>query len=90
MDSFTEAAALVRQNEVGRRALVQTPFGRRLVTYADLTASARFLHFVEAWFRHVQPFYANTHTGASTTGRVLTQLRESGTSSHAPSCSTDC
>ncbi len=75
-DRFGELAELVRQNEVGRRATIQTPFGRRLVSYADLTATGRFLHFVEAWFRHVQPFYANTHTAISSTGRMMTQLRE--------------
>lgn len=76
MDDFRQLAELVRQNEVGRRATIRTPFGSRLVTYADLTATGRFLHFVEAWFRHVQPFYANTHTGISSTGRMMTQLRE--------------
>ncbi|MFO0560758.1 MAG: aminotransferase class V-fold PLP-dependent enzyme [Polyangiales bacterium] len=66
----------LRQNEVGRRACVDTPFGRRLLTYADLTASGRYLHFVEAWIRRVRPFYANTHTNVSTTGRIMTGLRE--------------
>jgi selenocysteine lyase/cysteine desulfurase len=76
MDDFATIAELVRQNEVGRRAAIGTPFGRRLVTYADLTATGRFLHFVEAWFRHVQPFYANTHTAISSTGRMMSELRE--------------
>ncbi len=44
--------------------------------YADLTASGRYLHFVEAWIRRVRPFYANTHTNVSTTGRIMTGLRE--------------
>ncbi len=74
--TFEEVASFVRQNEVGRRARIETPFGARLICYADLTATGRFLHFVEAWMRRVAPFYANTHTAISSTGRVMTQLRE--------------
>lgn len=76
MQSFQEVAAFIRQNEVGRRAWLDTPYGRRLVTYADLTATGRYLHFVEAWLRRVRPFYANSHTAISSTGRVMTELRE--------------
>lgn len=76
MQSFGEVAAFIRQNEVGRRAWLDTPYGRRLVTYADLTATGRYLHFVEAWLRRVRPFYANSHTAISSTGRVMTELRE--------------
>ncbi len=76
MQTFAEVAAFIRQNEVGRRAMLETPYGRRLVTYADLTATGRSLHFVEAWLRRVRPFYANSHTAISSTGRVMTELRE--------------
>jgi selenocysteine lyase/cysteine desulfurase len=76
MQSFDEVASFIRQNEVGRRASLDTPYGRRLVTYADLTATGRYLHFVEAWLRRVRPYYANSHTAISSTGRVMTELRE--------------
>ncbi|MFT3706851.1 MAG: aminotransferase class V-fold PLP-dependent enzyme [Archangium sp.] len=76
MQSFQEVASFIRQNEVGRRAWLDTPYGRRIVTYADLTATGRYLHFVEAWLRRVRPFYANSHTAISSTGRVMTELRE--------------
>jgi selenocysteine lyase/cysteine desulfurase len=76
MRPFEDVAALFRQNEVGRRACIETPYGRRLICYADLTATGRYLHFVEAWMRRVRPFYANTHTAVSSTGRIMTQLRE--------------
>jgi selenocysteine lyase/cysteine desulfurase len=76
MQTFEEVAAFIRQNEVGRRACLESPYGRRLVTYADLTATGRYLHFVEAWLRRVRPFYANSHTAISSTGRVMTELRE--------------
>jgi selenocysteine lyase/cysteine desulfurase len=74
--TFAEVASFIRQNEVGRRASLETPFGRRLLCYADLTATGRYLHFVEAWVRRVRPFYANTHTAVSTTGRLTGELRE--------------
>ena len=73
---FEEVAAFVRANEVGRRVFIDTPFGRRLVCYADSTATGRYLHFIEAWIRRVRPFYANTHTAVSSTGRMMTSLRE--------------
>src|ERR1700677_4229997 len=76
MRSFDEVAGLFRQNEVARRASIETPFGKRLICYADLTATGRYLHFVEAWIRRVRPFYANTHTVISSTGRIMTELRE--------------
>ena len=75
-DRVDEILSFLRQNEVGRRARIATPFGSRLISYADLTASGRFLHFIEAWIRRVRPFYANTHTAVSSTGRILTELRE--------------
>ena len=75
-EAFSEACALLRENEVGRRAYIDTPFGRRLICYADQTATGRYLHFVEAWMRRVRPFYANTHTAVSSTGRLMTSLRE--------------
>lgn len=76
MDSFSEVATFIRLNEVGRRAFLETPYGRRLVTYADQTATGRYLHFVEAWLRRVRPYYANSHTAISSTGRIITDLRE--------------
>ena len=76
MQTFEEVASFIRQNEVGRRAWLESPYGRRLITYADLTATGRYLHFVEAWLRRVRPFYANSHTAISSTGRVMTELRE--------------
>src|SRR5688572_24143696 len=73
---WRQVAALIRQNEVGRDTSIQTPFGRRLLCYADLTATGRFLQFVETWVRCLRPYYANTHTAISSTGRIMTELRE--------------
>ena len=68
--------ALIRANEVGRGAAIETPFGRRLLCYADLTASGRFLAFIERWMRGLRPYYANSHTVISSTGTLMTELRE--------------
>jgi len=76
MAEFHDVAALLRRAEIGRRTFVATPFGRRLVTYADQTATGRALAFVEGALAAVRPVYANTHTSISTTGRVMTRLRE--------------
>lgn len=76
MPTFPDAVRLLRGAEIGRRTFVRTPFGRRLLTYADLTATGRALGFVEALVATAKPVYANTHTALSTTGRVMTRLRE--------------
>ncbi len=73
---FREITRLIRQHEVGRHARIQTPFGPRLISYADLTATGRYLYFVDEWIRRASPFYANTHTAVSSTGSLFTQLRE--------------
>ncbi len=74
--TFEEAAGLLRRAEVGRRTFVRTPFGERLVTYADLTATGRALGFVDDLVAAARPLYANTHTAISTTGRTMTRIRE--------------
>jgi len=74
--TFEEISGLIRRSELGRRAFIETPFGHRLLCYADLTATGRHLEFVEQWINRVRPLYANTHTAVSSTGRIMTQLRE--------------
>jgi selenocysteine lyase/cysteine desulfurase len=76
MTRFQEVSDLLRAAEIGRRSVVGTPFGQRLVTYADQTATGRALSIVEDALAAVRPLYANTHTSSSTTGRVMTRLRE--------------
>src|SRR5499433_3556404 len=76
MKTFEQIAGLIRHNEMGRQAFIDTPFGRRMLCYADLTATGRHLDFVEAWIDRIRPLYANTHTAVSSTGRIMSELRE--------------
>ncbi len=67
----------IRHGVIGRNAQINTPFGKRRLTYADYTASGRSLDFIEtAILQHVLPFYANTHTEANATGQQTTSFRE--------------
>lgn len=62
---------------IGEGETIPGPFGPRPLLYADYTASGRALGLVEEAMRHqVLPFYANTHTETSYTGKTTTQLRE--------------
>ncbi len=76
MSTFREFAARLREAECGRGTRVPTPFGPRLLHYADLTATGRHLEFVERFVDALRPLYANTHTAVATTGRVMNGLRE--------------
>jgi selenocysteine lyase/cysteine desulfurase len=65
--------AWIREQLVGHSAMIETPFGPRRLTYADYVASGRPLEYIETLLREqVMPFYANTHTEDSFTGRHTT------------------
>ncbi len=66
--------AFLRSEIVGVNTRLTTPYGQRLLTYADYTASGRSLHFVEEYLLNKQLLYANSHTEDDTTGRVTTEL----------------
>jgi selenocysteine lyase/cysteine desulfurase len=62
---------------IGDRAAVETPFGERPLVYADYTASGRAYGPIEDFIRdRVMPYYANTHSDSSLTGRQTNHLRE--------------
>jgi len=67
----------IRDAVIGKHHETVGPFGRRLVTYADYTASGRSLRFIEDFItENVLPYYANTHTESSSTGQQTTCFRE--------------
>ncbi|WP_237065184.1 aminotransferase class V-fold PLP-dependent enzyme [Microbulbifer guangxiensis] len=69
--------ARIREAVIGERMPLSTPFGTRPLIYADYTASGRGLTFIEDTIRNqVLPWYANTHTETSATGRQTTAFRE--------------
>lgn len=65
----------LRNMLVGRDRLFDGYFGRRLLLYADWTASGRSVDLFDRFFREsVDPWYANSHTEDSNTGRYMTAL----------------
>ena len=74
MDLPALTPAALRAQTLGADAVVETPFGRRPLVYADHTASGRQLAFVEDRLRALAPLYANAHTEDSLTGRAATGL----------------
>ncbi|NLK64973.1 MAG: aminotransferase class V-fold PLP-dependent enzyme [Tissierellia bacterium] len=75
MDSFE-----VLQNElIGKDLKFETPYGERVLTYADFTASARGLTFIEKYLLELEKTYANTHTEDDITGEVMTKILHKST-----------
>ena len=64
----------LRSQIVGVDTRLETPFGERLMLYADYTASGRSLHFIEDYLMRHRRLYANSHTEDDVTGRVTTEL----------------
>jgi selenocysteine lyase/cysteine desulfurase len=68
--------ATLRSQVIGADATVTTPFGDRLMVYADYTASGRCLGLIERYIQNLQRIYANTHTEDDISGRSMTHLLE--------------
>ncbi|XP_031475635.1 uncharacterized protein LOC116247593 [Nymphaea colorata] len=78
--SVKEKCAWLRSQLVGEGVEFDTPFGKRLLTYADHTASGRSLHHIENYIvQKVLPFYGNTHTDDSFVGHRTTKMVQEAT-----------
>ncbi|CAN6463845.1 unnamed protein product [Victoria cruziana] len=73
--SVKEKCAWLRSQLVGEDVEFETPFGKRLLTYADHTASGRSLLHIENYIvQKVLPLYGNTHTDDSFVGHRTTKM----------------
>ncbi len=63
----------LRGEIIGRDATILTPYGERVLLYADFTASGRGLRSIERYVERILELYANTHTEDDTTGRLTSQ-----------------
>ncbi len=64
----------LRNEIIGSNTFFNTPYGKRLITYADYTASGKTLRFIENYLLKLQKIYANTHTVDSFTGKTMTGI----------------
>lgn len=64
----------LRNNILGYGHYFEGPFGKRLITYADYTASGKAVSFLETYFLELNKTYANTHTEDDFTGRYTTHI----------------
>jgi selenocysteine lyase/cysteine desulfurase len=60
----------LRDDIIGRDTTILTPYGERVLCYADYTASGRGLHSIERYIECLLELYANTHTEDDSTGLV--------------------
>ncbi|KAJ7542114.1 hypothetical protein O6H91_10G090400 [Diphasiastrum complanatum] len=67
--------AWLRSQIIGAYTHINTPFGRRLITYADDIATGRSLLLIEKFIlEKVLPIYGNTHTHDSHVGHITTTM----------------
>ncbi|KAL8133031.1 hypothetical protein AgCh_008476 [Apium graveolens] len=74
-NSTEEKLSWLRSQVIGGNAVFETPFGERLLTYADHTATSRGLQHIEDYILdNVLPFYGNSHTSDSYVGQQTTKM----------------
>ncbi|CAI9753072.1 unnamed protein product [Fraxinus pennsylvanica] len=74
-DSTEKKLSWLRSQIIGGNAEFNTPFGKRMLTYSDHTASGRSLQYIENYILdHVLPFYGNSHTTDSYVGYQTTKM----------------
>lgn len=63
-----------RQNIIGQDLVITTPFGKKLILYADWIASGRLYRPIEERLVNViGPYVGNTHTETTETGTLMTK-----------------
>jgi selenocysteine lyase/cysteine desulfurase len=66
-----------RSNIIGHQQIFESPFGKKRIVYADWTASGRAYQPIEECIqKQVMPFLANTHTGTTITGTLMSKAYE--------------
>jgi selenocysteine lyase/cysteine desulfurase len=76
-NSLEDYFSRFRQNIIGDEQFFETPFGRKRIQYADWTASGRAYGPIEAEMQdEILPYFANTHTEATFTGRMMSGAYE--------------
>ena len=69
--------AAFRRNIIGQDQCFDTPFGHQKIVYADWTASGRaYLPIEQRLLEEVLPFFGNTHTETTITGRRMSAAYE--------------
>jgi selenocysteine lyase/cysteine desulfurase len=72
LNSLEDYFSTFRHHIIGYQQRFDSPFGRKRILYADWTASGRGYEPIESEIRReVLPFYANTHTETTITGRTM-------------------
>ncbi len=59
---------------IGEYEFFEGPYGKRVITYADYTASGKTVSFIENYVIELERNYANTHTKDSHLGETSTNL----------------
>ncbi|KAJ7565537.1 hypothetical protein O6H91_02G064600 [Diphasiastrum complanatum] len=73
--SMAKDFAWLQSQIIGHDLEICAPFGKRLLTYADHTASGRALLFIEHFIlENVLPSYGNTHSDDSYTGQMTSRM----------------
>lgn len=63
-----------RENTIGVDLVIETPYGRKKLLYADWIASGRLYAPIEKKLTdEIGPYVANTHTETNTTGTMMTK-----------------
>jgi selenocysteine lyase/cysteine desulfurase len=65
------------RNIIGDRQVFDSPFGKKEIIYADWTATGRAYRPIEEYIqKEILPFLANTHTGSTITGQLMSKAYE--------------